>query len=239
MRLRLNPTERFGLRLTLVGIAIVLVAVPFATLLFQVLAKGPLTRADGRIANAANEWVSRHPVLVDVLQAVTDLGKPVVLVLLVVLGLAYVWHAGSRRAFVFLLVTPLAGGIIDSLVKVAVNRPRPIVDHPVATALGKSFPSGHAMSSTVTYGALLLVLLPVVPRAGRRAAVVATIVLVLAIGASRELLGVHFVSDVIGGWVLGLAWLVGAAAVFEFWRKEEGRPPVEPLEEGVEPEVAS
>jgi undecaprenyl-diphosphatase len=238
MRVRPNATERFGLRLTLVGIAVVLVAVPFATLLFQVLAKGPLTRADGRIANAANEWVSRHPGVVTVLKGVTDLGKPPVLIAVVVLGLVYVWHTGSRRALVFLVVTPLGGGIIDSLVKVAVNRPRPIVDHPVASALGKSFPSGHAMSSTVTYGALLLVFLPVVPRAGRRVAVIATIVLVVAIGASRVLLGVHFVSDVIGGWVLGLAWLIGAAAVFEIWRKEEGRPPVEPLEEGVEPEVA-
>jgi undecaprenyl-diphosphatase len=70
-------------------------------------------------------------------------------------------------------------------------------------------------------------------------AVIATIVLVLAIGASRVLLGVHFVSDVVGGWVLGLAWLIGAVAVFEIWREEEGGPPVQPLEEGVEPGVAS
>jgi undecaprenyl-diphosphatase len=178
-------------------------------------------------------------VLVDVLKAITNLGKPVVLTVFVVLGLVYVWRRGNRRAFTFLLVTPLGGGIVDSLVKLAVDRPRPVVDHPVATALGKSFPSGHAMSSTVTYGALLLLFLPVVPRAWRRVAVIATIVLVLAIGASRVLLGVHFVSDVVGGWVLGLAWLIGAVAVFEIWREEEGGPPVQPLEEGVEPGVAS
>jgi undecaprenyl-diphosphatase len=62
--------------------------------------------------------------------------------------------------------------------------------------------------------------------------------LVLAIGASRLLLGVHFLSDVVGGYLLGLAWLCGATAAFETWRVERGRRPSHPLVEGVEPEEA-
>jgi membrane-associated phospholipid phosphatase len=50
-------------------------------------------------------------------------------------------------------------------------------------------------------------------------------------------LGVHFLTDVIGGYVLGLAWLLGAVAAFEIWRVELGRRPSEPLAEGVEPEA--
>jgi undecaprenyl-diphosphatase len=93
------------------------------------------------------------------------------------------------------------------------------------------------MSSLVTYGALLLVFLPLLPRARRHLAAGATAVLVLAIGCSRLLLGVHFVSDVVGGYVLGAAWLVAGVAAFETWRVEEGRRRTHPLDEGVEPEV--
>lgn len=60
-----------------------------------------------------------------------------------------------------------------------------------------------------------------------------------AIGASRLLLGVHFLSDVLAGHLLGIAWLAGATAIFETWRVERGRPRSHPLEEGVEPEEAA
>ncbi|MDX6659187.1 MAG: hypothetical protein QOJ55_9, partial [Solirubrobacteraceae bacterium] len=73
----------------------------------------------------------------------------------------------------------------------------------------------------------------------RGATIGAVTVLVLAIGASRLLLGVHFVSDVVGGYVLGLAWLAGAVAAFETWRVDEGRPRSDPLGEGIEPEAAA
>lgn len=235
---RLNPVERYGLRLTLVAVAIVLVAVPFATLVFQVVAKGPLTRFDGSVANRLNHLVYRSPVAVHVLDAISWLGTPVLLGGLVVIAAIYVWWRGRHRLAGFLVVASIGGGLVDSAVKILVNRPRPHVDHPIATALGKSFPSGHAMSSTVTYGALLLVLLPAIPRAWRRFVVAFTFLLVLAIGLSRLFLGVHFVSDVLGGWILGLAWLAGATAAFEIWRTEEGSRPSDPLAEGVEPEAA-
>lgn len=131
----------------------------------------------------------------------------------------------------------IGGGIVDTIVKVAVDRPRPELEFPLATAFGKSFPSGHAMSSTVTYGALLLVFLPVVHRRLRAPAFVLTLGLVLVIGAARLLLGLHFVTDVLGGYVLGLAWLAGSAAAFSIWRKEEGKPTVG-VSEGLEPEAA-
>ena len=237
MRQHLDPSERYGLRLALVGLAIVLVAVPFSTLLFQVLAEGPLTRADGSVADAMNHAVHGHHWAVVALEGISWLGRPPLLAVWVLAAVAYAWHHGRRRLVAFLLVTPLGGGIVDTLVKALVDRPRPVVDHPVITAFGKSFPSGHAMSATVTYGALLLVFLPVLAPARRRAALVATTVLVLAIGTSRLLLGVHFVSDVVGGYVLGLAWLVGAVATFEVWRVERGQPVSAPLDEGIEPEA--
>ena len=58
----------------------------------------------------------------------------------------------------------------------------------------------------------------------------------LFIGLSRLFLGVHFLTDVLAGHILGLAWLIGATSVFEIWRVERGRPPVHVLDEGIEPE---
>ncbi|MDQ3979057.1 MAG: phosphatase PAP2 family protein [Actinomycetota bacterium] len=234
---RLDPEERYGLRLTLFGFALVLVVVPFSTLLFQVVAGGTLTRLDGSLADRLNDWVHRSPALVDGLVFVSWLGRPLSLTVLVGAAAVWAWRRGQRRLAVFLVVTSIGGGLVDSGVKILVDRPRPVVDHPVITPFGKSFPSGHAMSSLVSYGAVLLALLPVLPRRWRLPAVLFTGLLVLAIGSSRILLGVHFLTDVLAGYVLGLAWLVGAVAVFEIWRTEEGGRPVEPLKEGVEPEA--
>jgi undecaprenyl-diphosphatase len=92
------------------------------------------------------------------------------------------------------------------------------------------------MSSLVCYGALLVVFVPLLSPTARRWATAAAIALVLAIGASRLVLGVHYISDVAGGYVLGAAWLLASVAVFETWRADRGRRTTEPLVEGVEPE---
>ena len=238
---RVAPWGRYGLRVTLLAVAFVLVTVPFATLLFEVIAKGPLVRMDASVANWMNGWVHRWPALVSALEVVSWFGWPLWLSVTVMAGAGYALWRGRRRLAVYLVVTVVGGSLVDTGVKLAVNRPRPLVDHPLDTAFGTSFPSGHAMASTLTYGALLFAFLPMIPRRWRRVAVTAAIVMVLAIGCSRLLLGVHFVSDVIGGYVLGLAWLLAASAAFEIWRHEEGLTKVEPTDvprEGVEPEAA-
>ncbi|MEA2685143.1 MAG: undecaprenyl-diphosphatase, partial [Actinomycetota bacterium] len=89
----------------------------------------------------------------------------------------------------------------------------------------------------VVYGTLLLVFLPLIARRWRPLVIAAAAGLVLAIGFSRLALGVHYLSDVVGGIILGLAWLATSTAAFSIWRVERGRRPVKPME-GVEPEVA-
>lgn len=239
IRSRLDPERRYELRALLFAIAIVLVAVPFSTLLFNVLGEGPLTRADGDVANRLNDLVHESPVAVRLLEVISWLGKPVWFYIVIGATVFWLWRRSQHRLIVFLVVTSVGGGLVDTAVKILVNRPRPVVDHPVHVAFGKSFPSGHAMSSLVCYGALLLVFLPVLrSQTARRIAVAGTALLILAIGTSRLFLGVHFVTDVIGGYVLGAAWLIGAVAVFEIWRAEEGKRETAPLSEGVEPESA-
>lgn len=237
LRRRLDPESRYGLRLTLLAAAVVLVAVPFGLLLDQVVRSGPLTAADTSAADALHRWVRRSPGVVGPLRVVSFLGSPAWLAVVVGATAVYALVRQRWRLAMFLLVTTLAGGAINSAVKATVDRDRPALDPPVATARGYSFPSGHAMSSTVAYGALLLVLIPVVPRPARKPAVGGVVVLVAAIGATRLALGVHYLSDVLGGFALGLGWLSASTAAFSVWRVERGRPPVEAME-GLEPESA-
>ena len=235
---RLSSRERFELRELLLGIALALVGIPFGLLLHQVATDGPLTRLDERGARWLHARVAGNDAIETAMRTISYTGKPVFL--FVVVGVPVVWLVwrGARKLAVFLAVVSIGGGLVDSAVKVAVGRPRPTFDEPIATAFGKSFPSGHSMSSIVCYGALLVVFLPLVRRDLRPWAVGATAALVLAVGISRLALGVHFVSDVIGGYVLGAAWLAGSIAIFEVWREERGRRTTDPLSEGLEPEEA-
>jgi membrane-associated phospholipid phosphatase len=235
VRRRLDPAQRYGLRVTLFAVAVTLVAIPFGLLLREVVTDGPLTRLDTALARQLNELAATRPWAEPMLSAISFLGKPGWLA--VVVGGPALWllRDGERRLAIYLAVTTLAGGAVDTAVKVAVGRPRPEVDEPLAQAFGKSFPSGHSMSSTIAYGALLLVFLPLIPHRFRPWAFAGVAALVVAIGVSRLGLGVHYLSDVAGGWVLGLAWLAAATAAFSIWRVERGRPPVH-VDEGVEPE---
>ncbi len=233
---RLGPLARYELRALLLGLALVLVGIPFGILLQQVAVEGPLTGLDEDGAQWLNDRVHGNDLAVDLLQVISFVGKPIFLLFAIGLPGAWVlWHGGKKLA-VFLAVTCVGGGVIDTIVKVTVDRPRPEVDEPIATALGKSFPSGHSMQAVVCYGALLLVFLPLLPGVWRRVAIGATVLLAVLIGFSRLSLGVHYVTDILGGYVLGAAWLIASVAAFEIWREERGRRGTHPLEEGVEPE---
>ena len=236
VRRRLDPDGRYGLRVTLFGLAFLLVAIPFGLLLDQVKRNGPLLRVDTSAARHLHEWVRQSDDLVRQLKILTFFGSPVWFYVIVIPAIVWVWRRGHVRLAVFLVVTTLGGGLLDTIVKEAVGRARPSLVDPVATAHGKSFPSGHAMSSTVVYGSLLMVFLPVIGRRYRPFVLGGAVLLVAAIGFTRLALGVHFISDVLGGIVLGLAWLAASAAAFSTWRVERGRPPVE-ISEGLEPEA--
>jgi membrane-associated phospholipid phosphatase len=237
VRRRLDPDERYGLRVTLFAVAFLLVAIPFGLLLDQVKNNGDLVRLDTSAARHLHEWVRGSENLVADLKFLTFFGSPIWFYVIVTPAVIWVWRKGHTRLAIFLIVTALGGGLLDTIVKEAVNRARPSLVDPVATAHGKSFPSGHAMSSTFVYGSLLLVFLPVVRRRVRPILFGLTVVLVAAIGFSRLALGVHYITDVVGGVVLGLAWLAASTAAFSTWRVERGRPPVD-VTEGLEPEAA-
>jgi membrane-associated phospholipid phosphatase len=147
------------------------------------------------------------------------------------------WRRLARLALFVAVTVGVSPGIND-LVKWAVHRTRPVLVNPVAHERGASFPSGHAQAAVVGYAVLLLVFLPVLHGARRWLAVGVAVLMVLGIGLSRVALGVHYVSDVLAGYVLGAAWATAMIASFNVWRRKEGLPSARP-DEGLEPEHAN
>src|SRR4051812_20379421 len=116
---RLDPAERYGLRLTAWTFVFVVLAVPFGLLLWQVVSRGPVTHLDESVARTLRRHV--HPgAEVTVLRAVTTLGNPVVLTLAVAAGAVVLIRWRRRRLLAFLLTTVVVGALVNSLVKVVV-----------------------------------------------------------------------------------------------------------------------
>lgn len=159
------------------------------------------------------EWLAGHRSAVMTLSArvVTTAASPVglVITLLLVIGVNR-WRRGNWQPAVAAAVT--WGGIVlvESSVKAWVARPRPplrlAVDH--VPAHGFSFPSGHTAQSTAVYGFLAVLLWRHFAQKVRRITIVVVAVLAIsAVGFSRLYLGVHWFSDVLAGWLIGLSWL--------------------------------
>ena len=140
---------------------------------------------------------------------------------------------------VFVTVTVGVSPGINDLVKSVVHGARPVLANPVAHESGRAF-RGHAQAGVVGYAVLLLVFLPehVLHGAVRRVAICVAVLMVLGIGLSRVAPGVHDVSDVLAGYLLGVAWVAAMIASFNIWRQKEGLPGTHP-EEGLEPEHAN
>jgi len=237
-RRRLDPEQRYGLRVSLFALATLLVLLPFAFLLVQVTSGGPVTDLDTDIAGEVREEVIESPVLEPISTVISFLGNPPLLYLFAAGAALYFYRRGSRRIAVFLVATNLLGGALNSLLKVIVDRPRPDAATRIGEAMGYSFPSGHTVATTVGYGSLLLAFMPLIPRRWRPFLVAGYFSMVALVAASRMGLVVHYFSDVLAGAIVGMAWLAVSVAAFSIWRSELGRPPVE-ITEGVEPETAT
>ncbi len=202
--------------------------------LFAVAVSGgwrPLRRLDQRVADGLHGDFVGHATVVSVLRVVTDAGSPATsLAVLVVVAL---WFVARRRAGVRttalvvggLVAAALVAGGIERVIKYVVGRPRPTFAHPLGHAAGYSFPSGHAVDSLVDYGLLLVVLLPGLGRRVRMLAVTGAALWLAAVGFSRLGLGVHYLSDVVGGWLLGLSWLAACSGLYLAGQRAVGRAP--------------
>ncbi|MBQ1042861.1 MULTISPECIES: phosphatase PAP2 family protein [unclassified Micromonospora] len=238
---RLDPEHSLGLRLSVATAAAFLVLIPFALLALLVLgAWPPLLRLDASITDAFHGYAQDHPAWVGVMTVWTHLFGPGPLRVAAAVVAVWLFRRGASRLAAWVVVTMIAGGLLGALLKLLVGRDRPDLLEPVARAAGYSFPSGHALNAALAAGVLLLVFLPYArdSRAGRITLWAAALLVTVVTGLSRIALGVHWTSDVVGGWVLGTAVVAATSAGFVTWRTGTGRPSTRPLREGAEPDLA-
>jgi membrane-associated phospholipid phosphatase len=234
----LTRGARFGVRAVLAGVALGLVAVPFGLLLFLVEERWPpLLHADNAARDDLHRLAVGNRAFVVAMEALSTIGSWWVYLLGFTAVTGWLLWRRLTRLAVFVALTVAVNPLLNELVKVAVHRARPVLTDPVGHADGASFPSGHAQAAMVGYSVLLLVFLPVLRGPARSVAIVAAALMVLAIGFSRVALGVHYVSDVLAGYVLGAAWVASMIALFNTWRRERRRPSTDPAQ-GLEPESA-
>jgi undecaprenyl-diphosphatase len=156
----------------------------------------------------------------------TALGSSTVLVLFVLAVAGALLARGQYHALVFLLVAALGGMLLNNLLKPFFGRARPDIALRLTEVTSLSFPSGHAMGSAVIYFTLAALLARLVePRALKLYFLGLAALLSFLVGASRVYLGVHYPSDVLAGWTVGLAW---ALLCWTVARYLQGRGSVEP-----------
>ena len=203
-----------------IGIAIfILAAASFGTVTEDVVNHEALTRFDNRVLEALHQRTT--PVGVAIFTLISGLGSPLVMTMLALGGvIALAW----RREWIVLggWVGAFGGAtLIGYWLKLTIHRPRPSYATTLMHDVTWSFPSGHAMGSLVGYGMLAYVLCSLATRNHRKRLwiVAGAAILILAIGVSRLYLGVHYFSDVVGGYAAGVIWLFICVAAVEFARR--------------------
>jgi len=153
----------------------------------------------------------------------TSLGSIIVLIIITVAIAGYLFLARKQAAAWLMLVAVFGGIALSDLLKFAFGRPRPDFISPAARVFTTSFPSGHATLSAITYLtiAALLARSQSSPRIGVYFIVLAALLTIL-IGVSRIYLGVHYPTDVLGGWCVGAAWALGCWVLMT-WLQHGGR----------------
>ncbi|MDB4884222.1 MAG: hypothetical protein JWL95_2988 [Gemmatimonadetes bacterium] len=222
---RLASAEYLGLHLT-IGLVISLAALwLFGAVTEDVIHHDPLTVVDLHAA----AWLRAHasPIGDRVALVVTSLGSSAALAMIAVVVALVLAH---RRWWIVLIgwVAAFAGGgALGWALERVIRRPSPTGAAALLYDLSFSFPSGHAMGSLIGYGMLAFLLIAYLPwaRDHRRGVMIFTFVLVLAIGLSRLYLGVHFLSDVIGGYAAGTVWLAACVTGIEIALRQRGLAP--------------
>jgi undecaprenyl-diphosphatase len=176
---------------------------------------------DGDVARTTHRWAVDEPGLTHAFRILTDwVWDPQTMrVLAGVTAVWLWWRRGARWTAVWLVATCALATVVQQSLKAAVGRERPHWPDPVDSAHYAAFPSGHAMTATVVLGVLLWLLhRHGAGRAVRHTAAAVAAVSVAGVGLTRIWLGVHWATDVIGGWLLGATLVALAVAAHQRWR---------------------
>ncbi len=206
----------FKNRAWIAGTAVAVLAALFFVVLAHAVAQGHTQSLDSNVRDAIHSWAT--PRFTEAMSAVTQLGSTTILL---PLGVILVWRlyvAGRRRAAALLAITVLGAQVFDQALKFGFRRPRPEVFFGLAQPGSYSFPSGHSLTSCCFYGVLAAILtVGAVPRWRKVLIWALAAAITLAVGFSRVYLGVHYPTDVLGGYAVAVVWVAMVRAAYEVW----------------------
>jgi undecaprenyl-diphosphatase len=220
VRRRLSTEEYLGLHLTVGLLLSAALLGLFAWVAHGAIGQGRVEQFDAELGESlarhreAHEWV-RHFFF-----GVTQLGSVEVLAGLAV-AVALLLIVRRHRLLALVWLVALAGcGLLDAGLKLVFGRERPPFRDAGILETTASFPSGHAMGSFVSYALVAYLLMLGLPL-GKKWRYVAAVLalLVLLIGCSRVYLGAHYFSDVVGGYLVGSAWVATCITAVETVRR--------------------
>jgi undecaprenyl-diphosphatase len=212
-------------RRPLIGLGMILLGgLSFGAFGFNLLNHGPLLQVDTTVyrqlladAKAAPPYVN------EIMLFGFFIGKEVVQVIVTILSL-YFLYKRYWRELAMLLISSAVGSVLWNFIIAYFSRPRPPEQTGLPITTIPSFPSGHAMSALICYGFLAYLLIPKMPsRFWKWVVVILTVLIVLFDGFSRVFQGNHYLTDVLAGYALGIAWAALVYTVIErfFIKKEE------------------
>lgn len=162
------------------------------------------------------------PTLTSIMKFFTFIGAgfPVIFLSLIVLFFLYkVLH--HRRELILFLWVVIGSALLNETLKFIFHRARPTL-HRIVNANGFSFPSGHSMAAFSLYGVLAFLLWRHIPSSfGRGILILLSTLMIMAIGTSRIYLGVHYPSDVLGGFLASCCWLAASFWFYQWYQEKE------------------
>jgi undecaprenyl-diphosphatase len=212
MRQRLDPAAITGFGLTVALAMTTLAAVAIGTLLIMVRHNAGLARYDLTLARWGGDKATTGST--HFLRAFSQLGgTPVMIGVAALAALVEYGRTRTRTVWAFMTVVVLGQFMIVNLTKAIVNRARPDI-HRLTGFSGASFPSGHAAAAAATFAAAALLIGRRRSRATKTLLAAGAAGIAVAVGVTRVLLGVHWMTDVIAGLAMGWAWFALSSVAF-------------------------
>jgi membrane-associated phospholipid phosphatase len=207
----------------IVGFLLILIGgLSLAALSYNLLAHGPLLELDTSVyRNLIVQAKSSPPFVNEIMIFGFFLGKQVVLVIVSVLSIYFIYKRFWRE-LAMLLLSSAVGSIVWNFIIPYFARPRPPQQTGLAVTTIPSFPSGHTMSAIIVYGFLAYLLVPRMHSLfWKWTVILVSIFIILFIGFSRVFQGGHYLTDVVGGYALGLAWAGLIYLIIEniYWKR--------------------
>lgn len=198
------------------GLAVLLLLLAFVLVASEVI-EGDTHAIDMTLLREAKAFRDAHPLFAHAMRDLSGLGSTTVLTFFTLATAGYLLLVSARTHALMVVTSSLSGAVLVSLLKPAFGRLRPDAALADYAVYGLSFPSGHASMSAAVFLTLGVISASTRSRLSERLYILAiAAVAALLVGLSRVALGVHWASDVLGGWALGTAWAMGWSMV-AFW----------------------